>query len=489
MRSLTLALMTVLCSAALAAQERDTQIERAGLPRDVAREATRLFNETAAMRSTGRVEIDEDKVVDGDLAVLNGPVLISGRVKGRVLAINSDVILRSTARIDGDLLVVGGEVEGRHTAYVGGEIRIYRQHLQYTRDGENITPERVTVSEETGWWRRWERTQRRSGSKLQIASAGAYNRVEGLPINLGPQIYRNAPWGSARLDAYAVLRTETSFGGNQDDIGHNVNAEVRFGRRGGLLVGGRAFNVVEPVENWQLTNLEAGLTAFLLHRDYRDYYERHGGRVRAGFFVRRGADISVSYGDERWYARLSRVFNHSFKRKPIVLYANAADFHQTTTTGGTIGEGTGGFTDAFMNRVVLPLTGSYAENDHVLGHEIVHVFQYDIAANAAQNRRRFNLEQLPLWLVEGMAEYFSKGRIDPLTAMWIRDATIHDRMPNLKALIRNGTTANVQTIQPTVSPMLWTTVGTGLAPDRHGVIVEPLQQLDAVGGHRIRTAR
>ncbi|MEO8032863.1 MAG: alkaline phosphatase family protein [Acidobacteriota bacterium] len=45
-----------------------------------------------------------------------------------------------------------------------------------------------------------------------------------------------------------------------------------------------------------------------------------------------------------------------------------------------------------------------------------------------------------------------------------------DRMPNLKALIRGGTTANVQTIQPTVSPMLWTTVGTGLSPDRHGVI-------------------
>jgi WD40 repeat protein len=140
---------------------------------------------------------------------------------------------------------------------------------------------------------------------------------------------------------------------------------------------------------------------------------------------------------ERWYARLSRVFGHSFTRKPIVLYANSADFHQTTTTGGFIGEGTGGFTDAFMNRVVLPLTGDYAENDHVLGHEIVHVFQYDIAANAAQNRRRFNLEALPLWLVEGMAEYFSKGRIDPLTSMWIRDATIHNRMPDLRDLSRD----------------------------------------------------
>ena len=151
------------------------------------------------------------------------------------------------------------------------------------------------------------------------------------------------------------------------------------------------------------------------------------------------ADVvhDVARMSERWYARLSRVFNHSFPRKPIVLYANAADFHQTTTTGGTLGEGTGGFTDAFMNRVVLPLTGDYAQNDHVLGHEMVHVFQYDIAASSNQQRRRFALEALPLWLIEGMAEYFSKGRVDPLTAMWIRDATIHDRMPDITSLTRD----------------------------------------------------
>ena len=157
------------------------------------------------------------------------------------------------------------------------------------------------------------------------------------------------------------------------------------------------------------------------------------------YYYEQEADVVHDIGrmSERWYARLSRVFNHSFKRKPIVLYANAADFHQTTTTGGMIGEGTGGFTDAFMNRVVLPLTGDYAQNDHVLGHEIVHVFQYDIAATANANRRRFALEAMPLWIVEGMAEYFSKGRVDPLTSMWIRDATIHDRMPDLRELTRD----------------------------------------------------
>ena len=157
------------------------------------------------------------------------------------------------------------------------------------------------------------------------------------------------------------------------------------------------------------------------------------------YYYDQEADVvhDVARMSERWYARLSRVFNHSFKKKPIVLYANSADFHQTTTTGGQLGEGTGGFTDAFMNRVVLPLTGDYAQNDHVLGHEMVHVFQYDIAATANQNRRRFVLEALPLWIIEGMAEYFSKGRVDPLTSMWIRDATIHDRMPNLRELTRD----------------------------------------------------
>ena len=157
------------------------------------------------------------------------------------------------------------------------------------------------------------------------------------------------------------------------------------------------------------------------------------------YYYDREADVVNDIGRqaERWYTRLSRTFNHTFNRKPIVLYANSADFQQTTTTSELIGEGTGGFTDPFMNRVVLPLTGDYAENDHVLGHEMVHVFQFDIAASITSSRRRFNLEMMPLWIVEGMAEYFSKGRVDPLTAMWIRDAELHNRLPTLRQLERD----------------------------------------------------
>jgi hypothetical protein len=300
MRCIALALCAAVATTA-AAQERD-RIDRAGLPRDVAREAARLFNEPAELRATGRVDIEDGRVVDGDVSVLDGPVIVSGHVTGRLLAINSDVVLGRSARIDGDLLVIGGTVEGRHAAFIGGEIRIYRQRLQYSYEGDRIVPVRggTAISDETGWWRRWEGPRYRSGSKLQIATAGPFNRVEGLPIKLGPQIFYNDLWGSARLDAYAVLRTETSFDGSNSEVGHNVNAELRFGRRGGVLVGGQLLNEVESTESWQLSDLEAGLSAFVMRRDYRDYYVRHGSRARAGLFLRDGADVWVSYGSERW---------------------------------------------------------------------------------------------------------------------------------------------------------------------------------------------
>lgn len=44
------------------------------------------------------------------------------------------------------------------------------------------------------------------------------------------------------------------------------------------------------------------------------------------------------------------------------------------------------------------------------------------------------------------------------------------RVPNLRALTRGGTSASVQTIQPTVSPLLWTTAATGVTADRHGIV-------------------
>ncbi len=69
---------------------------------------------------------------------------------------------------------------------------------------------------------------------------------------------------------------------------------------------------------------------------------------------------------ERWYARLSSIFEHEMRtRQPLILYASHPDFEQTNVVGGMIGEGTGGVTEGMKRRVVLPLAGTLAETDHV----------------------------------------------------------------------------------------------------------------------------
>jgi Tol biopolymer transport system component len=130
---------------------------------------------------------------------------------------------------------------------------------------------------------------------------------------------------------------------------------------------------------------------------------------------------------ERWYDRLSTVFGHELSgRQPLVLYANHPDFRQTTVISGFIDPSTGGVTEGLQRRIVMPFTASLQETDHVLGHELVHAFQYDMGGRG--------LQQLPLWFIEGLAEYLSLGPVDAQTAAWLRDAALHEELPGFEDL-------------------------------------------------------
>ncbi|PYP05730.1 MAG: hypothetical protein DMD25_09195 [Gemmatimonadetes bacterium] len=153
--------------------------------------------------------------------------------------------------------------------------------------------------------------------------------------------------------------------------------------------------------------------------------------------VERTAALDAARMAERWYARLSRVLHHQFQgRKPIILYASQSDFQQTNTTTEDLGEGTGGFTEFFKHRMVLPFTGAYADLEHVLGHEMVHQFQYDVISRGRIGAGVQTLvnANLPGWFMEGMAEYLSIGPIDPLTSMWLRDASLEGHLPTVEEM-------------------------------------------------------
>jgi hypothetical protein len=139
---------------------------------------------------------------------------------------------------------------------------------------------------------------------------------------------------------------------------------------------------------------------------------------------------------ERWYARLSQVIGHELRgRQPVILYASQPHFQQTNALTSAPGEGTGGVTEVFKRRIILPFAGPLAETDHVLGHELVHAFQFDltgergpISAGRIPTALRF-----PLWFIEGMAEYLSVGPVSPHTAMWMREASARE-FPSIRKL-------------------------------------------------------
>ncbi len=148
------------------------------------------------------------------------------------------------------------------------------------------------------------------------------------------------------------------------------------------------------------------------------------------------ATVDAARMAERAYARLSVVLDHQFReKKPIVLFSSRTDFGQNNVTGD-LGEGTGGVTEANRHRMLLNFTGDYKSFEHVLMHEMVHVFQYDIFARGKAGNGLGTLSQFlpPLWFSEGMAEYLSLGPETPFTSMWMRDAALYGKIPTIAEL-------------------------------------------------------
>ena len=184
-----------------------------------------------------------------------------------------------------------------------------------------------------------------------------------------------------------------------------------------------------------LGSCSAGASAQYFGRN-KVHYDRADVRVVATehfdlYYSREDLSAVLTAGRlaERWYTRLSKVLQHRLTgRQPLILYSSHRTFEQTNVWSGLIDERTGGFTESRKRRIVIPFASTLAETDHVLGHEIVHAFQYDISDQAKAPL------DVPLWFVEGMAEYLTLGVDDRLTAMWMRDAAAQERLPQIRDL-------------------------------------------------------
>ncbi len=151
-----------------------------------------------------------------------------------------------------------------------------------------------------------------------------------------------------------------------------------------------------------------------------------GGGVRLYFYRREAQAARRAAADVReQYERLSDWFAHRpSKPVPYILYASHREFEGTNVF--FVNESILGVTSPADLRMALPWWGERRRFREVSAHEMTHQFTIQLVADRAEAAKvESPLPALPLWFIEGLAEFVAKEGIDAETAMVARDLLIH----------------------------------------------------------------
>jgi hypothetical protein len=273
MRSFLLLLLALLLMVPPRGAVAQPPVEGDGSSREARAEIFRFLNDPATLRMAGGGRIPGGSRVEAPVGVLGGPLLLAGTIAGDLVVVNGDLVVEAGGRVEGNVTVVGGSVRnGRGEPWVGGTLRLDPLPLRYRIRGERIEAEPSPTPDLPGFL-----VADVGLVQLRplLRSDGAYNRVEGFPVELGGSLQSRSR-NPLRLEAAAIWRSASGLEMDRDNLGYSVRVEQSVGGRDEARMGFVAHRRISAIESRDLSNLEAGLSTFFLRRDLRDHYAREG---------------------------------------------------------------------------------------------------------------------------------------------------------------------------------------------------------------------
>jgi hypothetical protein len=242
-----------------------------------------------AILARGRyLRIDRDTILPAtfaapaDLVIYDAEVRLEGSVAGSVAVIGGHFYLRPGARVGGRIAVIDGGVYPSAKSQHAGILESHPSTVVVLRDtaagGARDTGLVATVIGPP-----LPRTFR------PLALTPTYDRVNGVTVSAGAQFRFSPDPGAGRASAFLAYRQK-----QDDHVGGQLRVELPLGVQS-LRLEGEVSRLARTNDAWIRNDITNTVTAAVLGRDYRDYYDAD----RASVFVTRPFGKPIISG-ESW---------------------------------------------------------------------------------------------------------------------------------------------------------------------------------------------
>jgi hypothetical protein len=155
--------------------------------------------------------------------------------------------------------------------------------------------------------------------------------------------------------------------------------------------------------------------------------DAHTGGVRLYFYERERAvaERATAQITDAYRFLVSQFRYVPRQTFPYILYGSYQEFLQTNLF--PLQEGTLGVTSPRDLKLTLPYFGDHRLFEEISTHELAHQFTIQKVRTANQTAGGFGepLEGMPLWFIEGLAEYYAKRGLDSEAELLVRDLVVN----------------------------------------------------------------
>jgi hypothetical protein len=259
------------------------------------RSLTILDTETddSAKTFSGDKVIEESDTINGDVVVKGGDLIVYGTINGSAKVVGGELRVKRTGKITGNARVVDGVIVKEPGAIIEGyEDKTNSITASYRTPGKRFK------KRENAFDVPWSYGQSSLDNFIP-----RYNRVEGLFLGVGSE--KKYYWSGERTwNAYGSI----GWGFKSHTWRGNLGLSRQFAYPtddGSRLfeVGVEGHSLTDTKDQWIIGQLENSLAAFLIHEDFRDYFERNGGSVYAAYYSNVGfykTELRASYISDRY---------------------------------------------------------------------------------------------------------------------------------------------------------------------------------------------